>query len=289
MRLVIIDASPILYRAFFGNSERLTRPSDGKKIGAVFGVTQSLWSLLSTPSLMDGEPSHIVAVIDTRTPNHRHEIDPDYKANRGPPNEELEAQRDLCEQAYAAFGIPFVKVDGWEADDIIATYAKAFVGIGGTVTILSMDKDLMQLICPEITQMAGRKLYNASTVFAKFGVRPDQLVDYLAMVGDPVDNIRGIDGIGEKKAAMFLRAHGTLEAVLADGGDNTRDRALLAYGAYAALRARRLVKLREDAPMPIPIDGLAYSGLQRPAIHAWCLAQEFVNFAEKVAGTGAGN
>jgi DNA polymerase-1 len=207
-RLILIDGSAYLFRAFHALPQLSNE--HGEPTGALFGVVNMLRGHVAQ------RPDYLAFVIDASGKNFRHELYPEYKANRPPMPEELRAQVEPMMAIVAALGLPVLRVPGVEADDVIGTLARQAAEAGIDVTVSTGDKDLAQLVCDRVqlvNTMTGQTL-DAAGVFAKFGVRPDQIVDYLALMGDKVDNIPGVDKCGEKTAAKWLAEYGSLDGVI---------------------------------------------------------------------------
>ncbi|MEO8161163.1 MAG: 5'-3' exonuclease H3TH domain-containing protein, partial [Arenimonas sp.] len=243
-RLVLIDGSSYLYRAFHALPP-LTGP-DGSPTGALFGIVNMLRATLKE------NPEFTAFVVDASGPTFRDEMYPQYKATRAPMPDELRAQVAPMLEIVQALGFPILRVSGVEADDVIGTLALQAAADGIEVTISTGDKDFAQLVRPNITlvnTMSGSVLDDAG-VMAKFGVRPDQIVDFLALMGDSVDNVPGVDKCGPKTAAKWLAEHGTLDAVMAQAatmggkiGENLR-------AALPRLPlGRQLVTIKVDVPL----------------------------------------
>ena len=235
-RLVLIDGSSYLYRAFHALPP-LTNDA-GEPTGALFGVVNMLRATLAE------RPDYIAYVVDAKGPTFREELDPQYKAHRPPMPDELRAQvQPMCD-IVQALGIDILRVDGVEADDVIGTLALQAAAAGIDVTISTSDKDFAQLVRDPaldgdgsrgpgialVNTMSGSRLDSSDTVVAKFGVRPEQIVDFLALMGDSIDNIIGVSKCGPKTAAKWLGAYGTLDGVIAHHeeiggkiGDNLRE------------------------------------------------------------------
>jgi len=223
-RLVLIDGSSYLFRAFHALPP-LTNAA-GEPTGALFGVVNMLRATLKE------RPDHVAFVLDASGPTFRDTLYPQYKANRPPMPEELRAQVDPMRRIVQALGFPLLCVDGVEADDVIGTLALQGAAQGMDVTISTSDKDFAQLVRPGVAlvnTMSGSRMDSAETVMDKFGVRPEQIIDFLALMGDAVDNIPGVEKCGPKTAAKWLGEYGTLDAVMAaaDGikgkiGENLR-------------------------------------------------------------------
>ncbi len=209
-RLVLIDGSGYIFRAFFALPP-LTSP-DGKPVGAVFGFCNMLFKLAQ-----DRPHERLVVVFDKGRASFRNDMYEAYKANRDEPPDDLIPQFPLVRKAAEAFGLPVVEIEGYEADDIIATYARQAQAEGRPVTIVSSDKDLMQLIDGgiEMYDPMKAKPIDRAEVIEKFGVGPELVGDVLALAGDSSDNVPGVPGIGVKTAAQLLQEFGSLEGLLA--------------------------------------------------------------------------
>ena len=205
----LVDGSAYIFRAFHALPP-MTRP-DGTPVNAVFGFTNMLTKLVE-----DSGASFLAVIFDTARKTFRTEIYPDYKANRPPPPDELVPQFELIREATRAYSLPCLEMEGFEADDLIATYAKLAVDQGYEVTIVSSDKDLMQLVGPRVRMMDPMKnrFIGPEEVVEKFGVGPENVVDVQALLGDSTDNVPGIKGIGEAPAAALVREYGDLEKIL---------------------------------------------------------------------------
>ena len=215
MRVFLIDGSSYIFRAYHALPP-LTRASDGMPVGAVHGFCQMLWKLLQDTKEA-GEPTHFAVIFDAARKTFRSDIYPEYKAHRPPAPEDLVPQFDFIRQAVDAFGLPRIEQDGYEADDIIASYVKQTVAEGGEAVIVSSDKDLMQLIQPGVTMFDGmkNKVIGPDEVVAKFGVGPEKVIDVQSLAGDSSDNVPGVPGIGVKTAALLIDEFGDLDQLLA--------------------------------------------------------------------------
>ncbi len=256
--IFLIDASGYIFRAYHALPP-LTRASDGMPVGAVSGFCNMLYKLVQDVRAPDG-PSHLGVVFDTARKTFRSDIYPDYKAHRPEAPEDLKPQFALIRDAVRAFDLLPIEMAGLEADDLIASYARAAVRAGFTVTIVSSDKDLMQLIAPGIDMldpMKNRRIGPAE-VMEKFGVPPDKVVDVQSLAGDSTDNVPGVPGIGIKTAAELILAYGDLDTLLARAGEikQPKRRESLLANAELARISRELVRLKEDADLPLPIDDL---------------------------------
>lgn len=254
-RLLLLDAYSLIYRAFFA-IPHLTGPH-GQPVNALYGFAQMLRKLRTAH-----QPTHLAAAFDLGPPRQRLAMLPQYKAQRPPTPPDLEGQLPAIRELLAAHRLPVIEREGEEADDIIATLATRAAAEGGQVLIASQDKDLAQLVGPRIVlvRAEGKEpvVWDAATVTARFGVSPAQLVDYLALVGDAVDNIPGVPGIGPKKAAELLRQFGSLDNLLANLPQiaNPRLRAALAAYAEQLPKHRALIRLNTQLDLPVRLDDL---------------------------------
>jgi len=252
-RLILVDGSGYIFRAFHALPP-MTRP-DGVPVNAVFGFTTMLSQFLAR-----NQASHIAVVFDSARTTFRNEIYAAYKAHRPEPPPELVPQFALVRTATEALGVAQLEAPGFEADDLIATYAAHFVATGGEVTIVSSDKDLMQLIRPGIGMMdpIKQKPIGAAEVLEKFGVPPAKVAEVQALAGDSTDNVPGVPGIGVKTAAQLITEFGDLESLLAGTARirQPKRREALETHAEMARISLKLVTLDAAAPMPLPIDQL---------------------------------
>lgn len=256
LRLWMIDASAYIFRAYHALPP-LTRKSDGLPVGAVQGYCNMLWKLLQDMK-GEGGPTHLVAIFDHSEKTFRNDLYDQYKANRSAPPEDLIPQFPLVREATAAFGVACLELPGYEADDLIATYACRARDAGGEAVIVSSDKDLMQLIGGGVVMwdpMKDRRL-EEDAVMEKFGVLPEKMVDLQALIGDSVDNVPGAPGIGPKTAAQLLDEYGDLDTLLERAGEikQPKRRETLIEHRDQILLSRELVRLTCDAPAPEPID-----------------------------------
>jgi DNA polymerase-1 len=251
----------------------MTRP-DGTPVNAVFGFTNMLAKLLK-----EHVGTHIAVIFDAGRLTFRNRLYDAYKAHRPPPPEELIPQFALIREATEAFGVPAIELADWEADDLIAAYTLAATNAGGQVTIVSSDKDLMQLIRPGVDMLdpIKQKPIGPIEVMEKFGVTPDKMVEVQALIGDATDNVPGVPGIGPKGAAQLINEFGDVEAVLAAAPamKPSKRRDMLIEHAEKARISRVLVLLREDTPMPVPVEELGQRDADRPKLVAWLNKQGF--------------
>lgn len=261
--LFLVDGSGFIFRAYHALPP-LTRP-DGTPVGAVMGFCNMLSKLLTTH-----RDAHIAVIFDAARKNFRNDIYPDYKAHRPPAPEDLIPQFPLMREAAVAFGLPSIEMEGFEADDIIATYARLASEDGTEVTIVSSDKDLMQLVRGGVKLMDPMKqiMIGEKEVFEKFGVTPDKVIDVQALCGDASDNVPGVAGIGVKTAAELINLYGNLENLL----DNTaqikqpKRRETLEANAELARISKKLVTLRHDVPVEIPLRDLVIKNQDHLAV-----------------------
>jgi DNA polymerase-1 len=260
--LYLVDGSSYIFRAYH-RLPPLTNPH-GVPVGAVYGYTTMLWKLAKDLHDADG-PTHLAVILDHSSKSFRNDIYDQYKANRPEPPEDLRPQFPLIRDATRAFSLPCIETEGFEADDLIASYTEAAVAAGWDVTIVSSDKDLMQLIRepvdgPQVDMLDTMKnvRLGLAAVDEKFGVTPDLVGDVLALMGDSVDNVPGVRGVGPKTATKLIVEYGDLEKALAGAetmkASKLRDN-LIEHADMARL-SRVLVELKRDCPLPDALDDL---------------------------------
>ncbi len=281
----LIDGSGYIFRAFHALPP-LTRPSDGLPVGAVHGFCAMLWKLLRETKASEA-PTHIAVIFDAGRETFRNAIYPKYKAQRPPPPEELVPQFPLIRDAVKAFNVACIERDGYEADDLIATYAKLTVNAGGDATIVSSDKDLMQLVRPGVTMFDGMKAkrIGRDEVIEKFGVPPEKVIDVQALAGDSVDNVPGVPGIGVKTAAELITTYGDLDTLLAQAGEikQPKRREKLIEFAEQARISRQLVSLKDDVPLDMAIDALGIHDPEADALLGFLRTMEFNTLTKRIA------
>ena len=270
--LCLVDGSGFIFRAFY-SLPPLTR-EDGTPVNAVLGFCNMLHAL-SQEVVYDA----MAMLFDTKHPTFRHDLFTEYKANRDAPPEELVPQFPLIREATRAFGVPAIEQVGFEADDLIATYARMAVEEGWEVSIVSSDKDLMQLVRTDVFIIDPKtmKRIGSDEVEAKFGVLPDRVVDVQALAGDSTDNVPGIRGIGLKTAALLINEYGTLDGLLERAGEikqPKRREALLEQAEMARL-SRVLVRLKEDVPVEEELSSLEAKAPDPEALREFLTAQNF--------------
>lgn len=251
--LYLIDGSSFIFRAYHALPP-LTNP-DGVPVNAVLGFTNMLTKLLN-----DHQAHNVAVIFDAARENYRNEIYADYKANRSETPEDLIPQFPLIREAVQAFNLPCIELEGYEADDLIATYAKQASEAGQEVIIVSSDKDLMQLINDKVSMFDAmkNKTIGRDEVIEKFGLGPEFVIDIQALAGDSVDNVPGVPGIGVKTAAQLLEEFGDLETLLENAHtikQNKRRENLIEFAEEARL-SKKLVRLEDEVPVPLPLDEL---------------------------------
>jgi DNA polymerase I len=262
-RVTLIDGSGYIFRAYHALPP-LTRKSDGAPIGAVSGFCNMIYKLIADERDAD-QPTHLAVIFDASGPTFRNNIYPLYKAHRPPAPEDLVPQFPMIREATRAFGLPCIELAGYEADDLIATYAREAAALGAKVRILSSDKDLMQLINDQISlydPMKDRPM-GVEAVMEKFGVTPDKVIDVQALAGDSTDNVPGAPGIGPKTAAELLGIYGTLENLLDHAGEikqPKRRETLINFREQIEI-SKRLVTLMDDVPV---LEHLEHFGVREP-------------------------
>ena len=288
--LYLVDGSGFIFRAFHGLPP-MTR-SDGTPTNAVFGFCTMLMKLLD-----DTEADHIAVVFDTARKTFRNDIYPEYKAHRPPPPEELIPQFALVREAVKAFNVASVEMEGYEADDLIATYAREAAEQGAEVTIVSSDKDLMQLVNDRVALFDAmkNKVIGAEQVVEKFGVGPEKVIEVQALAGDASDNVPGVPGIGVKTAAQLLEEYGDLDSLLARAAEikQPKRREKLIEFADAARISRQLVTLKDDVPVEQTLADFVTRKPDPDTLLGFLEKQEFKRIIPKVKsrfnGNGNGN
>lgn len=280
-RIALVDGSGYIFRAYHALPP-LTR-KDGTPVGAVYGFTNMLMKLEQKLDV-----DYLAVIFDAARYNFRNEIYPDYKANRDDTPEDLIPQFALVREATDALNIPRIEMEGYEADDLIATYAKVATANGMEVMIVSSDKDLMQLVNDQVylyDPMKQREL-RAPEVMEKFGVTPDKVIEVQALIGDSVDNVPGVPGIGPKTAAQLIDEFGSLEGVLANAGSikqNKRRESLIEHADNARL-SYELVKLKDDIELPLAISEMTVRPADAQHLLGFLQQNEFKALLKKMEG-----
>jgi DNA polymerase-1 len=286
----LIDGSGYIFRAYHALPP-LTRPSDGLPVGAVHGFCGMLWKLLRETGEL-APPTHMAVIFDYSAKTFRSDLFDGYKANRPEPPDDLIPQFPLVRDAVRAFNVACIEKEGYEADDLIATYALQALAADADVTIVSSDKDLMQIVQPGIVMYdtMKNKVIDEKGVVEKFGVPPDKVIEVQALIGDTSDNVPGVPGIGVKTAALLINEYGDLETLLsrAEQIKQTKRRENLLRFADQARLSKNLVTLDTKTPLDVP---LAETAVQQPnadALTAFMRAMEFSTLLRRVAeGLGA--
>jgi DNA polymerase-1 len=289
--LYLVDGSSYIFRAYHRLPPLTNR--HGMNVGAVYGYTTMLWKLADGLSKADG-PTHMAVILDKSESTFRNEMYDQYKAHRPPPPEDLVPQFPLIRTATRAFSIPCIEEEGLEADDIIACYVTAATAAGWKVTIVSSDKDLMQLIDEDagvdmLDTMNDRRI-GRDQVLEKFGVPPEKVGDVLALMGDSVDNVPGVPGIGPKTASQLIQAFGDLDTVLASTDQISKPKlkqSLIDHADDARL-SRELVRLVCDAPLPEPLEALALKNIPKEPLEEFLADQGFKTLLARLHGGGGG-
>jgi len=286
--LYLVDGSSYIFRAYHRLPPLTNR--HGMPAGAVYGYTTMLWKLADGLTRADG-PTHMAVILDASEHTHRNEMYDQYKAHRPPPPEDLVPQFPLIRVATRAFSIPCIEEAGLEADDIIACYVTAARAAGWRVTIVSSDKDLMQLVedghIDMLDTMNDRRIDEAAVV-DKFGVGPGKVGDVLALMGDSVDNVPGVPGIGPKTATQLIQQFGDLETVLASTDQISKPKlkqSLVDHASNARL-SRELVRLVCDANLPEPLEALSLKGIPPEPLREFLEDQGFKSLLNRLNGGG---
>jgi DNA polymerase-1 len=281
----LVDGSSYIFRAYHALPP-LNRKSDGLQVNAVLGFCNMLWKLLRDMP-PDSQPTHLAIVFDKSEITFRNKLYPDYKAHRPPAPDDLIPQFALIREAVRAFDLPCLEQVGFEADDLIATYVREACERGATATIVSSDKDLMQLVTDCVTMydtMKDRRI-GIPEVIEKFGVPPEKVVDVQALAGDSTDNVPGVPGIGVKTAAQLIVEYGDLDALLQRAGEikQPKRREALLENAEKARISRQLVLLDDKVQLDVPLDELAVHEPDARKLIAFLKAMEFSSLTRRVA------
>jgi DNA polymerase I len=298
--LYLVDGSAYIFRAYH-RLPPLTNP-EGTPVGAVYGYTTMLWKLAEDLHKSDG-PTHLAVILDASSESFRNEIYADYKANRPPPPEDLVPQFPLIRDATRAFSLPCIEELGFEADDLIASYARAATRKGWDVTIVSSDKDLMQLVgkcadagdgveggCIDMLDTMKNQRVDVAEVIEKFGVPPEKVGDVLALMGDSVDNVPGVYGVGPKTATKLIQDYGDLESALAAAPQMKKSKLQerLIEQAEQARLSKVLVTLKEDCALPLPLEDMKLDGVPPEPLAAFLGRHGFTSLLKRLdAGSGS--
>src|ERR1700737_826074 len=281
----LVDGSSYIFRAYHALPP-LSRKSDGLQVNAVLGFCNMLWKLLRDMP-PDNRPTHLAIIFDKSEVTFRNKLYPDYKAHRPPAPDDLIPQFALIREAVRAFDLPCLEQAGFEADDLIATYVRLACERGAIATIVSSDKDLMQLVTDCVTMydtMKDRRI-GIAEVIEKFGVLPEKVVEVQALAGDSTDNVPGVPGIGVKTAAQLIVEYGDLETLLKRAGEikQPKRREALIENAAKARISRQLVLLDDKVKLDVPPDELACANPEARKLIAFLKAMEFSTLTRRVA------
>jgi len=284
----LIDGSGYIFRAYYALPP-LSRKSDGLPTGAVSGFCSMLFKLLeeARSDVSNYKPTHFAVIFDSARKNFRNDIYKDYKANRTEAPEDLAPQFEYIRKSVKAFNLPSIELLNYEADDLIATYAKQITNAGAKVTVISSDKDLMQLVSDDSIRLYDpmkNKVLGEKEVIEKFGVKPDQVVDVQSLAGDSSDNIPGVPGIGIKTASELINKYKTLDTLLKKAGEipqNKRRETLLA-NKDKALLSKKLVTLKDDVPIKDDPNSFILKEVQKDKLYDFLRKMEFNKLLSRV-------
>jgi DNA polymerase-1 len=283
--IYLIDGSSYIFRAYHALPP-LTRKSDGLQVNAVLGFCNMLWKLLREMK-PEEQPTHLAVVFDKSEKTFRSDMYHDYKAHRPDPPEDLRPQFPLIREAVRAFDLPCLEQGGFEADDLIATYVREACEADATAMIVASDKDLMQLVrdCVVMYDTMKDRRIGIAEVIEKFGVPPGKLIEVQALIGDSVDNVPGVPGIGIKTAAQLICEYGDLDTLLSRAGEIKQEkrRQALIENADRARLSKKLVTLDDHVPLDVPLADLAVHEPDYKRLIAFLKAMEFVALTRRVA------
>ncbi|MGC1779089.1 MAG: DNA polymerase I [Xanthobacteraceae bacterium] len=281
----LVDGSGYIFRAYHALPP-IARKSDGLQLNAVFGFCNMLWKLLRDMK-PEEKPTHLAVVFDLSEKTFRTDLYPQYKAHRPDPPDDLRPQFPLIRQAVQAFDLPCLEQKGFEADDLIATYVREACEAGATATIVSSDKDLMQLVndCVVMFDTMKDKRIGRAEVIEKFGVPPEKVIEVQALIGDSTDNVPGVPGIGVKTAAQLIGEFGDLETLLGRASEIKQEkrRQTLIENAEKARLSKKLVTLDDRVALDVPIGDLAVHEPDYRRLIAFLRAMEFSSLTRRVA------
>ena len=276
----LIDGSGYIFRAYYALPP-LTRKSDGLPTGAVSGFCSMLFKLLedSRSDTSIHKPTHFAVIFDSARKNFRNDIYSEYKANRSEAPEDLVPQFEYIRKSVEAFNLPSIEMLNYEADDLIATYANQIVLAGAKVTVISSDKDLMQLVSNDVRlyDPMKSKVLGEKEVFEKFGVKPNQVIDVQSLAGDSSDNVPGVPGIGIKTASELINKYKTLDILLEKAGEipqNKRRETLIA-NKDKALLSKKLVTLKDDVPVKEKVSSFVLKEVNKEKLYEFLREMEF--------------
>ena len=276
----LIDGSGYIFRAYYALPP-LSRKSDGMPTGAVNGFCNMLFKLLEDSKSKENlqKPTHFAVIFDSARKNFRNEIYKDYKANRSDAPDDLIPQFDFIRKSVMAFNLPSVELINYEADDLIATYVEQILKIGAKVTIVSSDKDLMQLFNKNVRiyDPMKNKFLGEEDVIKKFGVKSDKVIDVQSLAGDTSDNVPGVPGIGVKTAAELINKYGNLEKLLSKAHEikQNKRRETILENKDKALISKKLVTLKKDVPVKIKLDDFVIKNIDKDKLYEFLREMEF--------------
>ena len=276
----LIDGSGYIFRAYYALPP-LSRKSDGLPTGAVSGFCSMLFKLLEDSRSDDSinKPTHFAVIFDSARKTFRNDIYSDYKANRAEAPDDLAPQFEYIRKSVKAFNLPSIELLNYEADDLIATYAKQITNAGAKVTVISSDKDLMQLVSDKIRlyDPMKSKVIGEKEVVEKFGVKPSQVIDVQSLAGDSSDNIPGVPGIGVKSAAELINKYKTLDTLLKKASEipQNKRRETLLENKDKALMSRELVTLKDDVPVKDDPSSFAFKDVNKENLFNFLREMEF--------------
>ena len=276
----LIDGSGYIFRAYYALPP-LTRKSDGLPVGAVSGFCNMLFKLLEDAKSVDNKerPTHFAVIFDSARKNFRNEIYSDYKANRSDAPEDLIPQFDFIRKSVLAFSLPSVEQLNYEADDLIATYVEKIIKVGAKATIVSSDKDLLQLYGKNtrIFDPMKNKFLGIEDINKKFGVKPEQIIDVQALAGDASDNVPGVPGIGIKTASELINTFGTLENLLKQAHTikQNKRRETLLENKDKAIISKKLVTLKKDVPVKDKLEDFILKDVNKEKLYSFLREMEF--------------
>ncbi len=286
----LIDGSGYIFRAYYALPP-LTRKSDGLPVGAVSGFCSMLFKLLEDSKSNDNlqKPTHFAVIFDAARKTFRNEIYSDYKANRSEAPDDLAPQFEYIRKSVVAFNLPSVDLPNYEADDLIATYAEQILAKGAKVTIVSSDKDLMQLYRKDVRLFdpMKNKFITSEDIVTKFGVGPEKVIDVQSLAGDSSDNVPGVPGIGVKTAAELINKYGTLEKLLDNAQEikQNRRRETLIENKDKAIISKKLVTLMKDAPVERKIEEFQLKEIDKDKLYKFLREMEFNRLLSSVIST----
>ena len=276
----LVDGSGYIFRAYYALPP-LSRKSDGLPVGAVSGFCNMLFKLLEDSKSKDNteKPTHFAVIFDSARKNFRNEIYSEYKGNRSDAPDDLIPQFDYIRKSVIAFNLPSIELINYEADDLIATYVEQILDKGAKVTIISSDKDLMQLYRKNVRiyDPMKNKFISEEDVNIKFGVEPKSVVDVQALAGDSTDNVPGVPGIGVKTAAELIKEYGTLENLLKNANKikQNKRRETLLENKEKALISKKLVTLKKDVPVKSKIHEFELKQIDKNKLYEFLREMEF--------------